>query len=1413
MSNQHNNNSLVLKLKDNSEKFGGKEFDKGVWDDRKNFLKNIADNIYIAPTEKQLLSIDKYNKKLLISRDIAQEWANQQDDKQLKLYFTSLDKGQASVKGLTASLNKMTLSSKIAAGAMQALSIAGNMALMAGITFLLSIPSRIAQSQEEALRVANDTAKTLKDDVKTIDEYKVKITELQKALQSENLSQAVAYDKRKELITIQDSLIEKYGTEKSVIDTVTEAINGNVDALERFNKESWNSWYSKNNTKGFWDNMPWDGKSVIEEAKEFMEGENAYYINSFIQNTRKSKLSDFITKDLADTIGKDNGTKIGIGTGGLSVFGDNPEKILSTLKNIREEYINIIQMKFPKDWETQGKEILSSIDNQIQYYQDGINTYKDTYQTYIQGKIAYESEYSDEYADILEKRSKLEEAHLSGSKDEIEKAQTELFNALNNAYEISKNDFSILNYFKSMYPELKKELAKYQFKVDIGVNSENLPEEIKNALDNLNGLDDIGILNIGTIEGTSEQEVAFDTLSKKAKEYGASVEELISWLVELGIVQGQPVPNPPLPSFDLDIISDNLTEFNTEIEKIYTKFDILKKAEEEFSKTGKITAETFKSLSDNNLIQYLDFTSDGLNILNNDLLKNEQALKKKAQADLAAALYTDLLALATSGVSDEQKKAEKNAQISGNTVMTMGEQFAHSATGVMTAAMAMDTFNSVAKGEGKGTFDFEGQEEQFNKLIDNYNKAVSSIQNLINTSDTMTNLFVKQLDDITNKTSVLGTAWKEMNEAGKLSTATITKLIETDEDWEKSLDIVNGKVIINKETLVQSAKEIINAKKVETQAMIDDSEKQIEALKNTALAQLNMSQMFSKLNGFSGADIDKYYEEQKLLIENNKLTGKKLEELNKLLQDIADCNKHLEIFNALENDLSSDDPFGVLGDSASKLKSQLSSMNSSVNSLLSTTIEMLKKGYELIKKGIQDDIDTLDKQHDLDTENLDKNLEKTQKAYEKEKKALEDKLKLLEAERDARLKTLQVLKDEYDWQKKLDNHNKTIADLKTRLKTAELDDSETGRALVKDLQQQLADAENALKDDQFDKNIERQENAVNDEFDKAKELYDNKLDLLDKEQQVLETSHKAQLERIEKEYQVKKENLEKQIKDIENYLSTEVGVRNEALALIDEGSQEFYDRLIEYNTLYCDGVDQNVRNMWNNAYISLDKFNAGQRTTLDILNELSEAMNDFAKEIGMAVDKANNLSRALGNVDQNKPNITVPKNTTKPSNSSNTNSSSNSSFDIFGELGSLFENLFGDMEIHHSGADSGFVGGVVPKLKENEKFAKLLKGELVINKNDMNSLLNNIPNIALSGINNIAQNFYKTIPNIPAVTNKSSEIKINQGDIIVQGSMDKSVLPMVKQMLKDNSREIADMVGKEFSRAAGLSGIRSKKYI
>lgn len=104
-----------------------------------------------------------------------------------------------------------------------------------------------------------------------------------------------------------------------------------------------------------------------------------------------------------------------------------------------------------------------------------------------------------------------------------------------------------------------------------------------------------------------------------------------------------------------------------------------------------------------------------------------------------------------------------------------------------------------------------------------------------------------------------------------------------------------------------------------------------------------------------------------------------------------------------------------------------------------------------------------------------------------------------------------------------------------------------------------------------------------------------------------------------------KEEIDKQIQD-------EAALRQQAIALIQGKSDEFYQRLIEWNRKYGTGIDADIIVKWNNAYTALETFGGKQFDVLQVMNQLTTATNTFRDSLDEAVEKAGDLASALQTV-------------------------------------------------------------------------------------------------------------------------------------------------------------------------------------
>ena len=109
----------------------------------------------------------------------------------------------------------------------------------------------------------------------------------------------------------------------------------------------------------------------------------------------------------------------------------------------------------------------------------------------------------------------------------------------------------------------------------------------------------------------------------------------------------------------------------------------------------------------------------------------------------------------------------------------------------------------------------------------------------------------------------------------------------------------------------------------------------------------------------------------------------------------------------------------------------------------------------------------------------------------------------------------------------------------------------------------------------------------------------------------------------------------------------------------------------------------------------------------------------------------------------------------------------------------------------HTGVNAGFVGGR-SESKENEQFAKLLKGELVISPDQMSNFMN------------------KTLPSImsgtPSISSTLQGMEIGQlMNFNISGNLDRNVLPSIEKIANMVVDKLNDnMLIRGTKRGAGL---------
>lgn len=164
-------------------------------------------------------------------------------------------------------------------------------------------------------------------------------------------------------------------------------------------------------------------------------------------------------------------------------------------------------------------------------------------------------------------------------------------------------------------------------------------------------------------------------------------------------------------------------------------------------------------------------------------------------------------------------------------------------------------------------------------------------------------------------------------------------------------------------------------------------------------------------------------------------------------------------------------------------------------------------------------------------------LDAAKDAYEAKKKEIENKIDLYNDELDAykklidgKKKTLDRASDERSYDKDVADRNKRIADLKSRIELLSLDDSASAKAERLKLEEELAKETSDLEDAKWDRSVEIQGDALDDEYERYEEFINKQIEALENQLELeeelynnlitsIENSYSSMLTRIAQEYQ------------------------------------------------------------------------------------------------------------------------------------------------------------------------------------------------------------------------------------------------------------------------------------------------------
>lgn len=523
-------------------------------------IKDLFNGNFFAPqsfslsevlSSAELEDVEKYNNEYdRLKNIVANSSTNVKDatiaqkafDNTLRNSSSTVQTLQANTNGGKIAIDGLTKASKAAELGMRGLALAGNMLASFLVSSFISLLINVANASDEIADSAAQIGNSFKETTSDLDNYKKKVDELRNIIDDSSSSIADVQNARKELMSIQDDLIEKYGTEESVVKSITDAVNGEANAWDQLKKKKWtesrnefNNNFSNGTLKGVGKNISnfFNGyqNNIDRMKKEY--GDYSVDINtgSITGDKNRKQAEDILSKFGTLTKSANNSA-----VKQLTIKG-NAEEVYNTLLNIQSVFNDINNDSIGKN-----SSFVTELGNMAEAADDVVQKYQDFWTEYVLNEeiLSKGSKYTSDYKDIINDYNDYQKAVENGDKETVKATKQTLVESISGAMDeaLKNGDDDVLSFFQNMYPDLKSEVESWRFDIDFEANTNGLEDKVKNpvkALENFSS-DELKSDVFDPNTATKEQKDAYNTLIGVATQYGLTIDELIEKLQKMGLL-------------------------------------------------------------------------------------------------------------------------------------------------------------------------------------------------------------------------------------------------------------------------------------------------------------------------------------------------------------------------------------------------------------------------------------------------------------------------------------------------------------------------------------------------------------------------------------------------------------------------------------------------------------------------------------------------------------------------------------------------------------------------------------------------------------------------------------------------------------------------------------------------------------
>ena len=510
-----------------------------------------------------------------------------------------------------------------------------------GVVAAISAYRQSVEEMVESARQAGDEWESNQDSLQgQID----KITELRTALDSGTLSEQEAASAKSELLSIQESLTDSYGSQVAGIDLVNGSLTEQIALLDQVSTKQAEQFQNEN-------------KKGIEKAKKEIEKNRHTYLGQFYDNgSQESEAIKKSIKDLQDKYGADV-FKTELESDGITMdVHFNADA--STAKEALNDFMTDVSDIEKKYGESDILDLMS--DNASAGLSEAnkiLDKYGDLYDQAQQAKLVADEDLfkapsgKEQTAvkwlnDYTEAVKNYNDALAGGDPTKISQAATE-FNSVDTAVQSLLKD-SDMSQFSEQFTEVRNQLddaaiSANKFKESLSDKGNGKIQGFIKDLKDLK-MSDFDFKYSLETDGIQNGEDAVNGLAQAAEEAGVSTDQLISWLVDLGAISES-------TGSSVDNTAQTVADLTTQIDSTSTALASIQKA------TSILTSQSAgKSISidDFNSDELKDYTS-ALEYNNGVLQLNAEKVQELQKAKAAEAIQTN-----------ENQKLEKQSQYMEN---------------------------------------------------------------------------------------------------------------------------------------------------------------------------------------------------------------------------------------------------------------------------------------------------------------------------------------------------------------------------------------------------------------------------------------------------------------------------------------------------------------------------------------------------------------------------------------------------------------------------------------------------------------------------------------------------------------------------------------------------------------------------